>query len=71
MSEEKTKCCKSNTSPNAGDAGAGAVYGLGFVGALVYFLQGASGIEAILMGILKAMVWPSLLVYYLFRLLGI
>lgn len=71
MSEEKNKCCKGNISPNAGDAGAGAVYGLGFIGALFYFLQGTGSIESIFLGILKAMVWPGMLVYHLFKFLNI
>ncbi len=41
----------------------GAVYGLGFVGALIYYIQHSSGLIPILWGILKAVVWPAMLVY--------
>jgi hypothetical protein len=41
----------------------GAVYGLGFVGALVYYLQHATTFMIGLLGILKALVWPALFVY--------
>ncbi len=43
--------------------GGGAVYGLGVIGALVYFVQHASGVSEILMGVVKAIVWPALLVF--------
>lgn len=41
----------------------GGVYGLGFLGALVYYLQHAATFWAGVLGILKAIVWPALLVY--------
>lgn len=40
-----------------------AVYGLGFVGALVYFLQHATTLWMGVLGILKAIVWPAVIVY--------
>lgn len=43
------------------------VYGLGLIGALVYYLQSASSLFQVLFGILKSLVWPAFLVY---RLLG-
>ena len=43
--------------------GGNAVYGLGLIGALIYFIQHASGAEQTIMGILKAIVWPAILVY--------
>ncbi len=46
----------------------GALYGLGFIGALVYFIQHADGFVGGVVGILKAIVWPALLVY---KLLGL
>ena len=44
-------------------AGNGAVYGLGFVGALIYYLQHSSSFVDGLIGILKAIVWPAMLIY--------
>lgn len=46
-----------------GGAGSGAVYGLGFIGALIYFLQHATTLREGLLGILKAIVWPAILIY--------
>ena len=45
-----------------------AVYGLGFIGALIYFLQTATSFWAGLIGILNAFVWPAFLVYKAFEL---
>lgn len=45
--------------------GGGAVYGLGLIGALVYFIQHAGSFTDALLGILKAIVWPAFLVYSL------
>ncbi len=42
-----------------------AIYGLGVIGALFYFLQSASGFSAIMVGIGKAIVWPALLMFKL------
>ena len=43
-----------------------AVYGFGVIGAAVYFIQNADSFGAGVMGILKALVWPAILVYKLF-----
>jgi hypothetical protein len=43
-------------------------WGLGFIGALVYFMQQANGFGAVVTGILKAFVWPAFLVHKLFGL---
>ncbi len=47
----------------------GAVYGLGFVGAAVYFTQHATNFGSVLIGLLKALVWPALLIYKVLELL--
>jgi hypothetical protein len=45
----------------------GAVYGLGFIGAAVFFISQASGFWMGVVGFLKAMVWPAFLVYEAFK----
>ncbi len=50
---------------------ADAVYGLGFVGALVYFIQHAKTITEGVIGIGKALVWPALVVYRVIGMLKI
>lgn len=49
--------------------GGNAVYGLGFIGALIYFLQHATSLTVGILGILKALVWPAILVYKILELL--
>ncbi|MGI5826692.1 MAG: hypothetical protein ACOX50_04755 [Patescibacteria group bacterium] len=48
-----------------------AVYGLGFIGALVYFIQQAANFGEGVLGVLKALVWPAFLVYEALRFLGL
>ncbi len=43
------------------------VYGVGFIGALIYFIQNASTFGEGVLGVLKAIVWPAFVVY---KLLG-
>jgi hypothetical protein len=49
---------------------AGAVYGLGFIGAAVYYISYASTFWIGILGFLKALVWPAFLVFELLRYLG-
>ena len=51
---------------NNGAAG-GVVYGLGFIGAVIYYIQHAMTFWIGVLGIIKAIIWPVLLIY---RLLG-
>jgi len=46
----------------AGGAG-GAVYGLGLIGALVYYIQSATSFWDGVYGVFQAIVWPAFLVY--------
>lgn len=50
--------------------GGSAVYGLGLIGALVYYIQHAHGFWGVLLGILKGLVWPAFVVYHLLMHLG-
>jgi len=49
--------------------GGSAVYGLGLIGAAVYFIGTATTFWMGVLGILKALVWPAFLVYYAFDFL--
>ena len=51
-------------------AQSGAVYGLGFIGAAVYFISNATSFWMGIVGFLKAIVWPAFLVYEAFCKLG-
>ncbi len=48
-------------------ASSNAVYGLGFVGAVIYFISNATGFWIGVLGVLKAIVWPAILVYEMFK----
>ena len=45
----------------------GAVYGLGMVGAFVWFWQQAESPAERVIALLKAIVWPAILVYEAFK----
>lgn len=66
--EEETKNCKRNNNVNTA-AGCGGFYGLGFIGAAIYFISQAASFGAGLIGFLKALVWPAFLVYELLKFL--
>ena len=46
-----------------------AIYGLGVVGALFYFLQHATTLWLVIVGIAKAIFWPALVLFRLLTLL--
>jgi len=58
---KKDKNC--NCSRSSG--GCGALYFVGFIGAVVYYMQAAIGFGAVVTGFLKAIVWPAIAVYKL------
>lgn len=52
------------------NAPAGAVYGLGLIGAAIYFISHATGFWMGVLGFFKAIVWPAFIVYEAFKHLG-
>jgi len=59
----------SGAGSNGAAAGAGAVYGLGFFGAVVYYIQAATSFWGGLIGVIKAFFWPGFMVYELMQFL--
>ncbi|WP_020523953.1 hypothetical protein [Catelliglobosispora koreensis] len=51
-----------------GGTGSGA-YFLGFLGALIYYIQASDGFWQGVLGVLKAIVWPAFVVYELLKFL--
>jgi hypothetical protein len=49
----------------------GAIYGLGFLGALVYYLTTATSFWMGVIGVLKAIIWPAIVVYGLLKSIGL
>lgn len=54
-----------------GGGGGGAVYGLGFIGAAIYFISTATTFWLGVLGFLKAIVWPAFLVFEALKFLGL
>jgi hypothetical protein len=71
--EKVTECCeekkgwKHHRHHNHG--GSGAIYGMGVIGALFYFLQHATTFGTIMIGIGKAIFWPAILMFKLLTFL--
>ncbi len=49
----------------------GAFYGLGLIGAAIYFISTATTFWLGVLGFLKALVWPAFLVYEVFKYLAV
>lgn len=66
--KNKKECdCKNWKCHSAG----GSIYGLGFIGAAIYFISVATGFWMGVLGILKALVWPAILIYQALKFLGL
>jgi hypothetical protein len=66
----KDKCSCKSCHCHARNCGS-AIYGLGFIGAAVYYVSTATSFWMGVLGILKAIVWPAFLVYQFLQVLGI
>lgn len=69
MEKEEYTCNHKGWHKHSGNAGGGAVYGLGLIGALVYYVSTAGSFGAGALGILKALVWPGFVVYEIMKFL--
>jgi hypothetical protein len=68
--ERRNKMAKEDWRCGGGAAaGGGAVYGLGLIGALVYYIQNATSFVDALWGIVQALLWPAFLIYHVLDLL--
>jgi hypothetical protein len=71
MNKDEKKCeCKPHFH-HCKPAGNDALYGLGVVGALFYFLKGATSFMMVITGIGKAVFWPAVVLFKLLTLLKI
>jgi hypothetical protein len=68
---KKESCCeKIKCSSNSCGGAGGGIYGLAFIGAAVYYIQNAETFWMGVLGVLKSLVWPAILVYNLLELLA-
>ncbi len=51
------------------NAGSGAIYGLGVLGALIYFLQHATSFVDGIVGVIQAIFWPGVVLYKVLEML--
>ena len=58
---EKSKAIHERVVNKGGDA----VYSLGLIGALFYYLQSASSFTEVILGIFKSLLWPAFVLYSL------
>lgn len=49
----------------------GAIYGLGIIGALIYYFQHATTFLMAVIGVVKAIFWPAVIVYKALELLNL
>jgi len=68
MAKKKAETCDCGCKCHSWHANCGGVYGLGFIGAAIYYISSATGFWMGVLGILKAIIWPAMLV---FKLLGL
>jgi hypothetical protein len=57
---------KESQTPGTGSA----IYGLGFIGAAIYYISVAGSFWAGVIGFLKALIWPVFLIYETLKFVG-
>ncbi len=75
---KKTECCcekpmnhkKHKSHCHHHNNGSNAIYGLGVIGALFYFLSKATTFGLVMVGIGKSIFWPAILMFKLLTYLG-
>jgi hypothetical protein len=70
--KDMEKCCNSrfHSSCNSYGSCGGCTYGLGFIGAAIYYISTAGGFWMGVLGVLKAIVWPAFLIFEVLKFLG-
>ncbi|MGA8014556.1 MAG: hypothetical protein WCB85_01400 [Candidatus Dormiibacterota bacterium] len=64
--DDTTRTTRARGDRSVAAHGGSGLWFMGFIGALVYYVQHDSGSAGlVILGILKALVWPALLIYYL------
>ena len=68
--KKEIKNTRNDTNKNYGSSG-GVIYGLGFIGAAVYYISTATSFWMGVWGFVKAILWPAFLVHGLLQFLGL
>lgn len=45
------------------NSGSNAIYGLGIIGAFIYYMQNAGGFWDVILGIIYSIFWPAVILY--------
>ena len=67
---ETVKIAKQENKVNVNNGASGGVYGLAFIGALIYYIINADTFLIGVVGFFKALVWPAILIYELLEFLN-
>ncbi|MFZ4648299.1 MAG: hypothetical protein ACOYMB_01540 [Patescibacteria group bacterium] len=73
MSQEEkheAACCSKKKHHGSNNNLCGGVYFFAFIGAAVYFIQHSSGFWLGVLAVLKALVWPAILIHKIFTMIG-
>lgn len=70
LTKECKCCCDSKKCDCSKSKRNDAVYGLGLIGAAIYFISTATSFWIGVLGVLKAIVWPAILVYEALKFLA-
>jgi len=61
---------KKNMAKICGNGSGQAFYGIGFIGAAVYYITQATSFWGVVLGFLKAVVWPAFFVFDVLKFVG-
>lgn len=70
MVKKKNKMECGTMHKKCGEHAGGGIYCLGFLGAAIYYISTATGFWVGVLGVLKALIWPTFLVLELLKFLG-
>ena len=65
------ECCSKTWSSCSCSKSSGCSYGLGVLGAAIYFISTATSFWGGVFGLLKALVWPAIVVFEVLKFLGV
>ncbi|MDD2753794.1 MAG: hypothetical protein PHT44_04265 [Candidatus Portnoybacteria bacterium] len=68
--ETSSSSCKCGSHKKVKCGAGGGVYGLAFIGAAVYYIQHADTFWMGALGILKAIIWPAMVIYKVLEFFG-
>jgi hypothetical protein len=69
MANEKKEKVRKVKCGRGGGAAGGGIYGLGIIGAAVYYIGHATTFGVGVVGVFKAIFWPAFLVYHVIPLI--